>query len=222
MIATETDLLSIVKTLPNSSVTKIYGVSWEDYEKLVNQTEDFPAHRIWFDEGKLSIISPKPNHEKPKTLFHSIGRYLSDFFNLDLEDLGSTTYKSEFKKKGAEPDVCFYVENAKFIIGLDDFDTSIAPPPDVVVEIDTTNDSWEKFPIYASFGVKEIWRYDGKEVKIYQLVDEKYEEISHSISFPVLPAKILTQFVLRTKNEGQTAILKDFRSWLKAEINDLN
>jgi Uma2 family endonuclease len=218
MIATEIDLISTVKTLPNSSVTKIYGVSWNEYENLVSKMEAFPAHRVWFDAGKLSIMSPQPNHEKPKTLFHSIGRYLADYFEVELEDLGSTTYKSEFKNKGAEPDVCFYIENAKFIIGLDNFDTSVAPPPDVVIEIDTTNDSWDKFPIYASFGVKEIWRYDGKQVVFYQLFDEKYEEIANSRSFPVLTSEILTKFVLRTKNEGQTAILRDFRTWLKNQI----
>ncbi len=128
MIATELDLISTVKTLPNNSVTKIYGVSWKDYENLVSQMENFPAHRIWFDNRKLSIMSPQTNHEKPKTLFHSIGRYLSDYLDLELEDLGSTTYKSEFQKKGAEPDVCFYVENAKFIIDLDNFETSVVPP----------------------------------------------------------------------------------------------
>lgn len=218
MIATETDLISTVKTLPTKSVTKIYGVAWEDYEDLVSKMEQFPAHRIWFDTGKLSIMSPQPNHEKPKTFLTRSGQILSEELNLEIEDLGSTTYKSEFKKKGAEPDVCFYVENAKYIIGLDNFDTSTAPPPDVVIEIDTTNDSWDKFPIYASFGVKEIWRYDGAEVNFYQLVGEKYEEISHSLSFPILPAKILTEFVRRTKNEGQSAILKDFRNWLKSHI----
>ena len=218
MIATEIDLISIVKTLPNNSVTIIYGVSWEAYENLVSKMEQFPAHRVWFDTGKLSIMSPRPNHEKPKTFFQSVGRYLSQYLDLDLEDLGSTTYKSELKKKGAEPDACFYIENAKFIIGLDDFDTSTVPPPDVVVEIDTTNDSWDKFPIYASFGVKEIWRYDSMEVKFYQLVGEKYEEISHSFSFPILTSKILTEFVLRTKTEGQSAILRDFRTWLKSQI----
>lgn len=218
MISAETDLLATVKTLPNSAITKIYDVSWEDYENLITKTEEFPAHRIWFDAGKLSIMSPQPNHEKPKTLFHSIGRYLSEELNLDLEDLGSTTFKSEFKKKGAEPDVCFYVENAKFIIGLDNFDTSIAPPPDVVIEIDVTNDSWDKFQIYASFGVKEIWRYDGISVKFYQLIGEKYDEISNSLSFPILPAAVLTKFILRTKNEGQTSILRDFRNWIKGQI----
>ncbi|HEY0459282.1 MAG TPA: Uma2 family endonuclease [Pyrinomonadaceae bacterium] len=218
MIVTETDLFSTVKALPNNSVTRIYGVSWEDYEDLVNKMEQFPAHRIWFDGGKLSIMSPKPNHEKPKTFFTRIGQILSDELSLDIEDLGSTTYKSELKKKGAEPDVCFYVANAEFIIGLDNFDTAIAPPPDVVIEIDTTNDSWDKFPIYASFGVTEIWRYDSAEVKFYQLVGEKYKEIENSLSFPVLPAPILTEFVLRTKNEGQTHILRDFRNWLKSRI----
>ncbi len=88
----------------------------------------------------------------------------------------------------------------------------------MVVEIDTTNDSWDKFPIYATFGVKEIWRYDGIEVKIYQLVEKKYEEISNSLSFPILTAKVLTEFVLRTKTEGQTAILRDFRRWIKNQI----
>jgi Uma2 family endonuclease len=217
MIATELDLFSTVKTLPNNSVTKIYGVSWEDYENLVGKMENFPAHRIWFDNGKLSIMSPKPNHEKPKTFFTRSSQILSEELLLEIEDLGSTTYKSEFQKKGAEPDVCFYVENARFIIGLDNFDTSVVPPPDVVVEIDTTNDSWDKFPIYATFGVKEIWRYDGEEVKIYRLVGEKYEEISNSLSFPILTAQVLTQFVTRTKNEGQSAILRDFRNWLRSQ-----
>ncbi len=215
--AAETDLISTVKTLPNNSVTRIYGVSWEDYKNLVCKMERFPAHRVWFDAGKLIVATPRPKIEKPKIFFHNLAHILSEELNLELEDLGSTTYKSEFKKKGAEPDVCFYVENAKFIIGLDDFDTAIAPPPDVVVEIDTTNDSWDKFSIYASFGVKEIWRYDGTAVKIYQLFDEKYEEISHSLSFSILTSKVLTEFVLRTKNEGQSAILRDFRNWLKTQ-----
>jgi Uma2 family endonuclease len=150
--------------------------------------------------------------------FHNLAQILSEELNLEIEDLGSTTYKSEFKRKGAEPDVCFYIESAKYIIGLDNFDTSVAPPPDVVIEIDTTNDSWDKFPIYASFGVKEIWRYDGKQVVFYQLFDEKYEEITNSRSFPILTSEILTKFVLRTKNEGQSAILRDFRAWLKNQL----
>ncbi len=218
MIATELDLFSTVKTLPNNSVTKVYGVSWEDYENLVSKMENFPARRIWFDNGKLSITTPRQNIEKSKAIFHNFGQILSEELNLDLEDFGSTTYKLEFEKRGAEPDVCFYVENAKFIIGLDNFDTSVVPPPDVVIEIDTTNDSWDKFPIYASFGVKEIWRYVGAEVKIYQLVSGKYEEISHSLSFSILTAEVLTEFVLRTKTEGQTAILRDFRNWIKSQI----
>jgi Uma2 family endonuclease len=86
------------------------------------------------------------------------------------------------------------------------------------VEIDTTSDSWDKFSIYASFGVKEIWRYDGIEVKIYELVSGKYEETFNSLSFPIITAKILSEFVGRTKTEGQTAILRDFRTWIKTQI----
>jgi hypothetical protein len=69
MIAIEIDLISTVKTLPNSSVTKIYGVSWEEYESLVGKMEEFPAHRVWFDEGKLIITTPRTKIEKPKIFF---------------------------------------------------------------------------------------------------------------------------------------------------------
>ena len=45
------------------------------------------------------------------------------------------------------------------------------PPPDIVVEIDVTNESLGKFGIYAALGVPEIWRYDGTEMQFVELVD---------------------------------------------------
>lgn len=37
------------------------------------------------------------------------------------------------------------------------------PPPDLVLEIDITSSSLDKRPIYAAFGVSELWRYDGRQ-----------------------------------------------------------
>jgi len=48
------------------------------------------------------------------------------------------------------------------------------PPPDVAVEIDTTNESRAKFSIYAALGIPEIWRYDGRQVEIYNLKGGSY------------------------------------------------
>jgi Uma2 family endonuclease len=56
------------------------------------------------------------------------------------------------------------VAHADRIIGKRPLDPDSDPPPDIVVEIDITNESLGKFPTYAAFGVREIWRYDGEKV----------------------------------------------------------
>src|SRR5438876_5554095 len=96
-------------------------------------------------------------------------RLLSDIKGIELESCGSTTWKRSRLRKGSEPDTCFYVANAPKIIGKRKIDLESDPPPDIVVEIDTTNESLSKFPIYAALGVPEIWRYDGKRAYIYKL-----------------------------------------------------
>ncbi len=51
---------------------------------------------------------------------------------------------------GLEPDTCVYVQNASNIIGKRRITIGVDPPPDVAVEIDMSNDSVDKFPIYAA------------------------------------------------------------------------
>jgi len=46
------------------------------------------------------------------------------------------------------------VQNAPSIIGKR-LDLSVDPPPDVVVEIDLSNESLATFPIYGALGVPE-------------------------------------------------------------------
>jgi Uma2 family endonuclease len=56
------------------------------------------------------------------------------------------------------------------------------PPPDIIVEIDVTNESLSKFPTYAALGVPEIWWYKGTQVRMYVLPD-----LSGRRREPVLP-----------------------------------
>jgi Uma2 family endonuclease len=140
---------------------------------------------------------------------------LSEELGVKVEAAGSTTLKREKMAKGAEPDESFYVQNAANIVGQLTADTATEPPPDVVVEIDTTNESLDKFKIYAAVGVPELWRYDGEKTYFYQLSGTVYREIQNSVAFPVLAAADLTRFVERSKTEGQTAALAAFRKSLR-------
>ena len=163
-------------------------------------------------------MSPTFEHENYIGFISDIGRILSEEMGLVVEAAGATTYKQESLLKGSEGDESFYVKNASAIIGKRRIDLDVDPPPDVVVEVDITNESLAKFPIYAAFLVPEIWRYDGKQARIYHLVNQSYLERDASLSFRFLTAQAMTEFLEQSKTQGQTAALAAFRQWVRAAI----
>ncbi|HWS89489.1 MAG TPA: Uma2 family endonuclease [Pyrinomonadaceae bacterium] len=177
-----------------------------------------PGHRMSYDNGRLIIVGPTFEHERDKGLVSGLVYVLSDEMNITLEALGSTTFKRKRLKKGVEPDACFYAQNASLIIGQPSFLHDEYPAPDVAVEIDLSNDSLDKFHIYAALGVPEIWRYDGERTRFYKLAGENYERIQSSLAFPALTAEVVTQYLELSKTDGQTAALKAFRRMLRSRI----
>jgi len=133
-----------------------------------------------------------------------------------LEKFGSTTWKRRRLKKGTEPDTCFYVANAARVVGKHKIDLDSDPPPDIAVEIDTTNESRAKFPIYAALGVPEIWHYDGKQVELYKLKGGSYVRTNASDFLAGLSAALLTEFLKTSKPQSQTAALRLFRERIRA------
>lgn len=210
-----TNYLDLVERLPEGAFLRLQNVGWDDYEHLLSQMNAHPGHRVTYNRGRLIIVSPSNEHEEYKGTIYSLIRFLAFELGIDLETRGQSTFKSKLLKKGAEPDECFYVQNASRIIGKRKINLDTDPPPDVVVEIDTTNDPLDKFHVYAALGVPEIWRYDGERMKFYRLVGEGYQTIEHSLAFPTLAAETLARFVELSKAEGQTAALKAFRAELR-------
>ena len=203
--------------LPEGTTLLARDVSWEDYEQLLEELSDRPAVRVTYDQGRLEIMSPRPEHEKYKRFIEKIIDALADDLDLNVEPLGSATWRKKQDAKGAEADTCYYVANADRIIGKRDIDLSVDPPPDMVVEIDVTNESLSKFPIYSALRVPEIWRYDVRhnQIHMYELRGNKYAEVPASRSFPLLTAKALADFIEQSKTKGQKAAMAAFRLWLK-------
>ena len=214
------DNFAAVDFLANGSgvyhkVITLSDVSWKQYEEFLKDFEEKAGWRLAYDEGNLEIMPPLAEHEKPS---RSVDRFVwtyCDFFDLTVESLGSTTYRRKLKRKGIEPDACYYVQSVNKIIGkIENLKPETYPVPDIAVEIDVTHGSLDKFKIYAALGVPELWLYDGKKVSFYQLQGKKYNQSETSLSFPKLSAAVLTKFLKLTESDGQTAAIKSFRSWL--------
>ena len=160
-------------------------------------------------------MSPLPEHEEFAEVVQDIAREITRELGVKLVARGSMTIRSAWQSKDAEPDTCFYVQNAARIIGKRSLDFNTEPPPDIVVEIDLTNASQSKFPLYAALGVPEIWRYDGSQAYVYHLAGEEYIETSYSQAFPLLSSTVLAQFIEQSKTEGQDAALDAARAWVR-------
>lgn len=218
MSAATVDYLEAIEHLPDGAMLRLEGISWDEYEQLLDQLTDWRGMRVSYDHGRVEIVSPSFQHEKFIAFISGMGRILAEEMNIAIESAGATTYKQESLLKGSEGDESFYVKSANAIIGKVQIDLDIDPPPDVVVEVDITNESLSKFPIYAAFLVPEIWRYDGKRARIYHLVIDSYLDREASLSFPFLTAQAMTDFLDQSKTQGQTAALAAFRQWIRAAI----
>jgi Uma2 family endonuclease len=120
---------------------------------------------------------------------------MAEEIDLDLVNLGSTTFRREDLQRGFEPDSCFYVQNEERVRGKVEIDPSVDPPPDLVIEVDITSPSLDRFPIYARFGVPEVWCYDGEKVVVYELRNAQYVDVANSLALPWFTSEILTRLV---------------------------
>jgi Uma2 family endonuclease len=217
MIAEEeaTTYLKAVEHLPKNGTLLVHNVSWEKYESVLEEFERKPAHRVFYNDGVLKIVSPRPEREFLKDCVLGMVTVYADEFDIDVESYGSTTYRRRRKMKGAEPDTSFYVQHTAEMRARSVIDLEKDAPPDVVVEIDATNESLDKFEIYAALLVPEIWRFDGENFKIHVLLESSYVEVENSVALPLISAEMLTEFLNIAHEKGQTAMLKDFRKKLR-------
>ena len=201
----------------------LYGVSWDDYQELLDLTEGQNSPQLTFYNGVLKIMGKHGFlHENISRFLYDLVRIVSLVLRVKMIPSGSMTLVAKKYGKGAEPDESFYIQNAyRFPNKRTLFDYEADTPPDLVIEIDESSKSSEKFAIYADFGIREFWRYDKNQLKIYELDEfNNYREVVESIAFPILTAQILNEYLARREQGEQFEALLDFEDWLRAQTEN--
>jgi Uma2 family endonuclease len=211
--------------LPAIEHLVLENASWELYEQLRRETEDRHL-QITYDQGRLEIMSPFARHE---SYGNWIGR-LIDLMCLErgirIASLRSTTFKSKRKRKGLEPDQCYYIQHVDAGLELsnldEEFDASKHSVPDLALEIDLTSRSVPREPIYAGLNVRELWRFDARKLKLTVLhlgANKEYAERKRSLAFPFLPIPQLQKFIQRIGDRDQLGTLREFQNWVRSLPN---
>ena len=200
-------------------IIHLSGISWQTYETLLAELNESRRLRLTYNRGNLEIMAPSPEHEIYKK---TIGRFvetLAEELNIRIYPLGSTTFKRA-ELSGAEPDECFYIKNINIVKGKKRIDLTQDPPPDLVVEIDITSSSQNRFEVYADIGVPEIWRSDGNSLIINILQNQEYVAVERSLAFPNLPLAEISTFLQQVGQKDYLELVREFRDWIKSQIRE--
>jgi Uma2 family endonuclease len=184
-------------------------VSWETYERLLADDEERRVPRMTYDQGVLELVTPSMPHDEDARTITRIVDIVAANLGTPIRSVGSTTFRRKDLERGFEPDASFYIQNEERIRGQREVDLTVDPPPDLVLEMEMSRSALDKLPLFASVGIPEVWRCDGQRVTILILEQDRYQESSNSLAFPILTSDILTRFLA----ESRTALSPD---WFQA------
>jgi Uma2 family endonuclease len=196
-------------------------VSWETFNQLLEELGNKRSQRLAYDKGHLEIMTPLGEHENSNRFIESLIFIITDELGLNLKKFGSLTLKSQVFKQGVEPDSCYYLKNEPQVRNKQNLDLASDPPPDLVLEIDITSTSLNKFSIYGNLKVPEIWQYNGQELIVFILKPEskKYQKVTNSQVFPFLEINLIPQLIRKSLEVGETRALREFRQWVRSHAS---
>jgi Uma2 family endonuclease len=204
------------KTLAENR-TILQPISWTTFNNLLRELGNHRNTRLTYHQAVLEIMTPLGEHENNNRFIDDIVRILAEESNLPLKKMGSLTLKKDNLQQAVEPDSCYYITQEPLVRNKQNIDLNIDPPPDLVLEIDITNTSLNKLPIYASLQVPEIWRYNGRSLQVFvlDLTRREYNQVTVSPTFPQLNIEIIPQLISQSLIVGETATLKAFRDSIR-------
>jgi Uma2 family endonuclease len=191
------------------------NLDWHAFKQIQSLLTERTRARFTYDNGVLEITMPLEGHERSARLIELFVRVLVVELGMKIKTMGSTTLDREDLLKSAEPDNGYYIQNYALVANRE-INLNVDPAPDLVVEVDITNTDLNKNSLYASMGVPEFWRFNGREWKILQLTDGVYVECDRSPTFPLIEKNDLYQFLERALLDEVSAEI-DFRQWVRQQ-----
>lgn len=183
-------------------VVVLYGVTWADYERLLEIRGDRSSPRMTYLEGALEIMSPSRDHEQIKSL---VGRLFEAYClerGVRFLPLGSWTLKERKDERGVEPDECYVLGDAPAEVTR----------PHIAIEVIWTSGRLNKLEVYRKLGVQEVWYWKKGRLRPHVLRGDAYEELSQSELVPDLGLDLLVSFLDRPTAYDA---IQDFRAALR-------
>lgn len=199
---------------PSPSVVLLDDIDWETYEALRSVVANRNI-RMTYDRGALFLMSPSKLHERVAELLAQLVTVWTETLDIPRLSAGSTTIKKKLLERGFEPDKCFYIQHEAAARGRDEFDADHDPPPDLSIEVDVTSLSTARMPIYAAFGIPEVWRWHDEQIIVYRLNDGEYRQVDDSVCLPGFPFEEAARTLTSRLDYDETTLVRKFRDFVQ-------
>jgi len=208
---------TVRKALPKHRLV-LYGVEWREYEQFLKLFDERPGMHLTYDRGVLEIMTLSGEHEYAS---HIMGRFilvLTEELDMPVKGGGSTTFRRRKRKRGLEPDECYWIQSEALVRGKHEINLLRDPPPDLALEVDITHSSLNRLGIYATLGIPEVWRLE-RQVPICYLLgaDGRYKSsVTSKIFSGLRPGELASLLALRGQMDDN-ALVREFRSWVREQ-----
>jgi Uma2 family endonuclease len=181
-------------------IVVLQGLSWSDYQRLLELRKDGTTPRLAYLEGQLEILKPSPMR---LALTSRISHLLAGWClegGVDFSAFGSWTLEDKATARGVEPDECY-------VFGSD----PAAARPHLAIEVVWTAGGIRKLDIYQKLGVREVWFWRKGRMITYVLHGEQYLEAATS---SVLPGIDLAELCSYLDRATTTEASREYRAAL--------
>ncbi|TMQ31234.1 MAG: Uma2 family endonuclease, partial [Planctomycetota bacterium] len=194
----------------------LYGVSWQEYGRMLRAFAERPSLRLTYDRGALELMTLSLEHEALVRFFSLLVLALTLELGLPLKGGGSTTFRQRRHRRGLEPDECYWIANEPLVRGKNKIDLRRDPPPDLALEVDVSYSTLDRMSVYAALRVPELWRYDGTALTFFALgSDGYYAAVAQSLAMPQVLSADLTRLLAVRGTMDENALFRHFQAWAR-------
>jgi Uma2 family endonuclease len=154
-------------------IVVLRGLSWSDYQRMLELRGERPVPRFAYLEGDLEIMTPSQPHESLKSRIGQLVEVWCLEKGIEFSAYGSWTLEKKEAERGVEADECY-------VFGIE----PEAPRPDLAIEVVWTSGGLRKLDIYSKLGVREVWFWRKGRISVHVLSGDQYLEAATSSALP--------------------------------------
>lgn len=210
---TATEIQALIERVYEQRRVELSNVSWKEYEALLEGIGDLSIF-VTYNNGECELQARGERSTCEQKLVRRMIDAVAYEIRVSSNGFGSTTWQRPDLAMAIEADESYFIQNYR-ILSEQDYDLTVDPPPDLVVEVEASPSTEKREPIFAALGFPELWRLKNRRVTFCALQTKRYAPIDKSLAFPSLTCDDFNHYFELWRSGDDFEAQRAFRQWVR-------